>query len=76
MAEIDARPGFGYKHATTRGVAQTGSALGSGPSGRRFKSSRPDHARRERRGAGHLTYASFTPRILSEAEGSARLIRR
>jgi hypothetical protein len=27
-----------------RGVAQSGSALGWGPSGRRFKSSRPDHA--------------------------------
>jgi hypothetical protein len=27
---------------STRGVAQLGSALGSGPRGRRFKSSRPD----------------------------------
>ena len=27
----------------TRGVAQSGSALGWGPSGRRFKSCRPDH---------------------------------
>ncbi len=26
-----------------RGVAQPGSALGLGPRGRRFKSSRPDH---------------------------------
>src|SRR5262249_32466693 len=29
---------------TPRGVAQPGSALGSGPSGRRFKSSRPDQS--------------------------------
>ena len=28
---------------STRGVAQPGSAPGSGPGGRRFKSSRPDH---------------------------------
>jgi hypothetical protein len=29
-----------------RGVAQPGSALGLGPRGRRFESSRPDHQRR------------------------------
>src|SRR5260370_4034583 len=29
---------------TRRGVAQPGSAPGSGPGGRRFKSSRPDHS--------------------------------
>jgi hypothetical protein len=28
---------------STRGVAQPGSALGLGPRGRRFESSRPDH---------------------------------
>src|SRR5271169_6094178 len=33
-----------YIIPTRRGVAQPGSALGSGPRGRRFKSSRPDHS--------------------------------
>ena len=28
-----------------RGVAQFGSALGSGPRGRQFKSARPDHSK-------------------------------
>ena len=37
-------PGIAYKAAPPRGVAQPGSALGSGPSGRRFKSSRPDQS--------------------------------
>src|SRR5580704_15032289 len=32
------------QNALGRGVAQPGSAPGSGPGGRRFKSSRPDHS--------------------------------
>ena len=39
--QIAETPPIAYK-APFRGVAQPGSALGSGPSGRRFKSSRPD----------------------------------
>ncbi len=42
--------------ATRRDVAQSGSALGWGPSGRRFKSGRPDFfagSRRNRAGSGH-----------------------
>ena len=31
------------QNVVSRGVAQPGSAPGSGPGGRRFKSSRPDH---------------------------------
>ncbi len=33
----------GFPKGHVRGVAQSGSAPGSGPGGRRFKSSRPDH---------------------------------
>ena len=35
-------PGRERLYAAERGVAQPGSALGSGPRSRRFKSSRPD----------------------------------
>ena len=41
------RDSLGRRHrprAPGRGVAQPGSAPGSGPGGRRFKSSRPDHS--------------------------------
>ena len=38
---VDSPPTKRYKSAA-RGVAQSGSAFGSGPKGRRFKSSRPD----------------------------------
>src|SRR5262245_32765632 len=34
---------WGTLQAKSRGVAQPGRAPGSGPGGRRFKSSRPDH---------------------------------
>jgi hypothetical protein len=37
---------IGDADRTRRDVAQSGSALGWGPSGRRFKSGRPDHSRR------------------------------
>ena len=37
--QTDIHPGI-----TIRGVAQSGSAPGSGPGGRRFESSRPDHS--------------------------------
>jgi hypothetical protein len=41
------RKGFGY-NATSRGVAQPGSVLAWGASGRRFKSSRPDQKQSKR----------------------------
>jgi hypothetical protein len=37
-------PNAGGYSASIRGVAQSGSAPGSGPGGRRFESSRPDHS--------------------------------
>src|SRR5690349_3613664 len=43
---LDSRPGFrsgGVESPTPRGVAQSGSAPGWGPGGRRFKSCLPDH---------------------------------
>ena len=39
---FDTVDGLPYYPATCRGVAQPGRALGSGPRGRRFESSRPD----------------------------------
>src|SRR6266508_4049669 len=40
---FDTRCRLPYYPFTCRGVAQPGRALGSGPRGRRFESSRPDH---------------------------------
>ena len=43
LDQFDSAGMLPYHSATCRGVAQPGRALGSGPRGRRFKSSRPDH---------------------------------
>ena len=42
-SHFQAGPPLAWEREYGRGVAQPGSAFGSGPKGRRFKSSRPDH---------------------------------
>src|SRR2546423_12576026 len=60
----------------SRGVAQPGRAPGSGPGGRRFKSSRPDHLPMTRAAASRrLPLPLDTPRTRAASCGAVRIHR-
>jgi len=65
FVEFDSACGLPYYRLTCRGVAQPGRALGSGPRGRRFESSRPDqkHSAITKKGYSlRVVFSNATPK--------------